>query len=119
MKGSEVSRLERYLRFHLEEIVEELGSDQKESDTDSRLRAKWGWSAYLLKKCLLKSREEIVSALVRIREGTYGNCINCGNEIDPRQLDAVPWSKYCIACQEESKQKSIERIGSSAVRWSS
>jgi DnaK suppressor protein len=40
------------------------------------------------------------SALERIRKGTFGECISCGNEINSKRLQAVPWTRYCIACQE-------------------
>jgi RNA polymerase-binding transcription factor DksA len=103
VKSSEVPRLERYLTFHLAEILEQLKSnDEGDSDLDSIWSAKWGSSANALKECLLRSRDEITSALARIGEGTYGNCLGCGNEIDLRRLAVVPWAKFCVACQEQS-----------------
>lgn len=36
----------------------------------------------------------------RIREGTYGTCSNCGVEIGEKRLTAVPWTSFCIDCQE-------------------
>jgi RNA polymerase-binding transcription factor DksA len=105
VKSSEVPRLERYLRFHLAEVLEELGSSHEVgSDADSTWSAKWGSSVNILRECLLQSREDINSALARICEGTYGNCIGCGNEIDLRRLEVVPWAKFCIECKEESDQ---------------
>lgn len=43
---------------------------------------------------------QIRSALERIRAGTYGTCLNCGDEIAPARLAAVPWAGFCIRCQE-------------------
>lgn len=40
-------------------------------------------------------------ALQRIDEGTFGECDSCGEEINPKRLDAVPWAQYCIECQEK------------------
>jgi DnaK suppressor protein len=40
-------------------------------------------------------------ALERIRDGSFGQCISCGNEIDVKRLQAVPWTRYCIQCQED------------------
>ena len=48
------------------------------------------------------------SALARIREGTYGECISCGNEINPKRLEAVPWTRHCIECQEKLEQGLLE-----------
>ena len=49
------------------------------------------------------------SALARIREGTFGECISCGNEINPKRLDAVPWTRYCIDCQEKLEKGQLEQ----------
>lgn len=46
----------------------------------------------------------IEDAIERISEGTYGECLNCGEEIQPKRLDAVPWTPYCIRCQELQEQ---------------
>jgi len=40
------------------------------------------------------------AALKRINEGTFGNCLNCGQEINPKRLEALPWVRFCITCQE-------------------
>ena len=42
----------------------------------------------------------VEAALGRINHGTFGDCLNCGQEISPKRLSAVPWSRYCITCQE-------------------
>ena len=39
-------------------------------------------------------------ALKRINEGTFGECLNCGQEINAKRLEALPWVRYCITCQE-------------------
>jgi DnaK suppressor protein len=43
---------------------------------------------------------ELKAALARIADGTYGNCEVCEEEIKPKRLDAVPWTRYCLQCQE-------------------
>ncbi len=40
-------------------------------------------------------------ALRRIGDGTFGYCTLCENEISPQRLGAVPWTPYCIGCQEQ------------------
>lgn len=40
-------------------------------------------------------------ALERIHDGSYGECLMCGEEISPKRLEAVPWTPYCIRCQEK------------------
>jgi DnaK suppressor protein len=48
-------------------------------------------------------------ALSRIREGVFGECINCGNDINAKRLEAVPWTRYCINCQEKQEQGLLEQ----------
>lgn len=42
----------------------------------------------------------INEALERIADEEYGICQNCENEINPKRLNAVPWARYCLNCQE-------------------
>ena len=52
----------------------------------------------------------VESALQRIREGSFGECVNCGNEINPKRLEAVPWTRFCIACQEKMEKGELEEV---------
>jgi len=42
----------------------------------------------------------ISEALERLDAGSYGACRNCDNPIAGARLDAVPWTRHCIDCQE-------------------
>jgi DnaK suppressor protein len=46
-------------------------------------------------------------ALERIEEGSYGECLQCGNTIGAKRLEAVPWASYCIDCQEKIENGEI------------
>ena len=50
----------------------------------------------------------VENALARIREGSFGECVHCGNEINAKRLEAVPWTRHCIACQEKLEQGLLE-----------
>ena len=50
----------------------------------------------------------VEGALVRIREGAFGECISCGKEINAKRLEAVPWTRHCIECQEKAEQGLLE-----------
>ncbi|HEY3119114.1 MAG TPA: TraR/DksA C4-type zinc finger protein [Vicinamibacteria bacterium] len=43
-------------------------------------------------------------ALVRIDGRRYGVCVVCEDEVDRKRLDAVPWARTCITCQEKQEQ---------------
>jgi RNA polymerase-binding protein DksA len=46
---------------------------------------------------------EIDAALQRIEDGTYGTCVNCGEEIPLARLEANPWASLCIDCKRRSE----------------
>jgi DnaK suppressor protein len=43
---------------------------------------------------------DVQDALGRVADGSYGTCLHCDEEIEPKRLDAVPWAKCCLRCQE-------------------
>lgn len=47
-----------------------------------------------------KSLMQIGVALKRIAEGEFGICLDCEEPISPKRLAAVPWTSYCLHCQE-------------------
>lgn len=47
-------------------------------------------------------------ALRRIQEGSFGECSNCGDPINHKRLEAVPWAQYCISCQEKHERGELD-----------
>jgi len=45
-----------------------------------------------------KILQDIYDALNRIEEGTFGICENNGEPIPKKRLEAIPWTRYCLAC---------------------
>jgi DnaK suppressor protein len=50
----------------------------------------------------------IRAALARIDDGTYGVCMHCEEEIKPKRLEAVPWTPFCLRCQEAADRHEFE-----------
>ena len=48
------------------------------------------------------------SALRRLNEGSFGDCLHCDEEISPKRLAAVPWAPFCIHCQELADRQQNE-----------
>lgn len=51
---------------------------------------------------LIATRNDIVGALKRIEEGTYGQCENCGQPISPERLEALPTVRLCLDCKKQT-----------------
>jgi DnaK suppressor protein len=49
-------------------------------------------------------------ALERLHEGTFGDCLHCGKPIGEKRLEALPWTPYCIECQEKVENGQIENV---------
>jgi RNA polymerase-binding transcription factor DksA len=48
---------------------------------------------------LRRQRAEVLAALARAHEGTYGKCVDCGLRIPEGRLEARPEASRCVACQ--------------------
>ena len=84
--------------------IEALGKKQRELlDSYERDKAASAYSKELNfslsdgERNLLMLIEE---AFTRVKDDTYGTCTNCGNVIGDKRLLAVPWTPFCIDCQE-------------------
>lgn len=53
-------------------------------------------------KAKLQGVEE---ALVRIEQGTYGSCVECGNMIDTDRLSILPMATLCLSCEHKKSAK--------------
>lgn len=52
-----------------------------------------------------RRRQDIESAIEALEAGEYGVCEDCGDKIAPRRLEAAPWARRCVACEEERERE--------------
>lgn len=48
---------------------------------------------------------EVRAALAEIEAGTFGVCVVCEEAISPRRLDALPWARLCVVCQDGADRR--------------
>jgi len=87
-----VERTENYGREADREVTQDPADKASNSYTKELL-----FSQSTADRFLLQLVEE---ALQRIHEGEYGTCTHCGKEVQPKRLEAVPWARHCIICQD-------------------
>lgn len=46
----------------------------------------------------------VTEALERLKNSSYGLCVACHEEVQVKRLEAVPWARHCIECQEKQEQ---------------
>src|SRR5712692_2578930 len=79
-------------------IVSRLEDPSDSGDLSQQSHEEWLFlNRNNLEKALLREVEE---ALVRVKEGAYGICQECDEPISPKRLQALPWAKFCVRCQE-------------------
>src|ERR1044071_786330 len=80
------------------QVVTRLDVPSDEGDLSQQSHEEW---IFLNRNTLeMKLLREVEEALRRIERGTYGICHECEEPISAKRLDAVPWAKYCVTCQE-------------------
>jgi DnaK suppressor protein len=48
---------------------------------------------------------DVQAALRRIDAGMFGICLDCEEDINLKRLAAVPWTRFCIACQDAAEHE--------------
>jgi RNA polymerase-binding transcription factor len=110
MDRKSIERFTKSLQARQRELCLGLAQTQRESRTaqhdygkDEGDRA----NTSLAKEIHLgqKSRDRALlssvdAALKRVSGGIFAQCLNCGQEINAKRLEAIPWVRYCITCQE-------------------
>jgi DnaK suppressor protein len=102
----------------LRQTVTRTTQDGREADTESAQdvadRAAQSYNKEFLFHQSNSERQllqMVEGALTRIHEGKFGQCISCGEEINPKRLEAVPWTRHCIECQEKLEKGLLEHTG--------
>lgn len=49
-----------------------------------------------------ETRKAVETALKLLAIDEYGICQGCGAEINPKRLEAIPWTTLCVYCQDEN-----------------
>lgn len=80
------------------QVVARLDIPSDEGDLSQQSHEEW---IFLNRNTIdMKQLREVAGALHRIDTGQYGICMECEEPISAKRLDAVPWARYCVICQE-------------------
>ena len=78
-------------RIAIARLADDLDSAHHQGERDLELQFMEARAARL---------QAVHAAMDRLRDGLYGTCCECDEEISMRRLDAVPWAARCLKCQE-------------------
>ena len=132
-KTSRYTELKKMLEHRRRELMNEVQGKIRDVRSDSmkdREVLDQGESSEVdiqddIEFALIQMKSETLSkvneALRRLDENTYGNCFECGDEIAPARLRALPFAVRCKDCEEaretaEQRERMLARkSGSSAL----
>lgn len=95
-----VSKTEQDGREADEEAAQDIADKATNSYTKEFLFKKSNDDRFIL--------QLVDEALDRLDAGEFGTCVACGGEMQQKRLDAVPWARHCIECQEKQEQGVLE-----------
>ncbi len=79
-----------------DESVDEQAQDMVDRATSAYTRE----FAFSLSESDRRTLLLIDQALLRLDQGTYGTCVHCQGHVQEKRLEAVPWARHCLECQE-------------------
>lgn len=97
-----------------DELIERLERIKNSKHRDEPLSADSGEQALELENNEVVDALDIIekkelglinNSLKRIEEGSYGKCVECGDEIGLSRLRALPFASHCISCVESGTQQ--------------
>ncbi len=131
---AEIKKSQRYkYRNHLLKVRDEIVAKMQRTVSDGRDENIWSETKdsgdlalsnytkellYRLSDVERRQFVEVEAALRRIEEGTFGDCVDCGNPVPAKRLEVVAWAPRCTNCQEvfervqeeEKKQEEYEEV---------
>lgn len=118
-------QLHQLLLAKEQELVEEISrfrNDARESRSaevedpiDQVTSSETKAAAFQESSLAAETLKQVRAALDRMRDGTYGKCLDCGRPIEAARLDAVPWTPYCLADQEKHDKAAPEEVDLSSI----
>ncbi|MCH2206325.1 MAG: TraR/DksA family transcriptional regulator [Lentisphaerales bacterium] len=79
------------------EDMADIGSDNFQREIGLNVASEEGKKIFLIN-----------DALRRLENGTYGKCIDCGNQIQSGRLDAIPYAKLCLKCKAVREENELD-----------
>jgi DnaK suppressor protein len=120
MKYSDTEQLKQRLEMQLQEVLQSLSRveyERKSLDAEPAKDSADQCVTSLSTDSLFERSSQrrtmlrlVEAALRRIAEGSFGVCVACGDVIQDRRLEALPWTQFCLRCQELIEQEVGENV---------
>ena len=106
MSKKEYTKVRKSLEVKLEELVSANRRDEliteRVNDPMDQIQNRMDMDmAVLVLNTDFKTQKAVESAIALLDTGEYGICQDCGEPINPKRLEAIPWTTFCVSCQEK------------------
>lgn len=88
------------LESRLSEIEDELEQPKPKDWEEAALESEGDEVLESMGEAGLHEIEMIRAALGRVEDGTYGDCVKCGETISEERLDVIPATPFCRNCAQ-------------------
>lgn len=117
MSKKEYTKVRKHLEVKLEELVKanrrsELITERSNDPMDQVQSRMDLDMAVLALNTDFKTQKAVETAMSMLETGEYGICQECGEPINPKRLEAIPWTTLCVRCQEarDSQKETEEEV---------
>jgi len=87
--------------------IELLNHEPGDSGDESMANALADFNVTMLDR-QVQGLRDIEAAFRRVKDGEYGVCIDCGEDVGFPRLQAYPTAKRCIVCQEKRERQYVQ-----------
>ncbi len=98
----ELEKLQKELQTRLDHLQKDLSSAHSSDSDEQAIERENDEVVEKLRDETELELSQVRQALKRIETGSYGQCEQCGEAINPQRLAALPYSTLCIQCAEQS-----------------
>ena len=123
-QGNSIRTLRKELLNKKEELLVSLGINSKRvaeaertSEEDQITVSKDEFLQLSLNRVLYGELRQVESALDLLDLGEHGTCAECRASISPKRLQAVPWARYCVDCQDKASDGKTQELGTLALEY--
>lgn len=88
----------------------QINSDELADEADLATSTINQQVSFSIREKEMNKLRRIDAALERVEEGSFGYCLESGDEIEPKRLETQPWAEFCIEVAEEKEREQAQRF---------
>jgi len=106
LSGKKAEHFKQLLETHISELNRVLATAEQETRASAARHADPAdqAAAEYERQSIVHKSNTARQMLKTLTQENFGECAECGGDIEPKRLEAIPWARYCVKCQEAREQ---------------